>query len=376
MQPANRLQYIQEYYFSQKLREIAALRATGKSIINLGIGSPDLSPPPEVIHALNQTSKQPDAHGYQPYQGIPEFRQAVQDFYLQKFKVSTPLSVLPMLGSKEAITHVSLAYLNPGDQVLIPALGYPTYTAVTHMVGADPVFYPLLSNKNWEPDWSTIEQLDWQKIKIIWINYPHMPTGAQGSMDILSRWVDLATKNGVLLVNDNPYSFILNPNPISIFNIKGAEQVALELNSLSKTYNMAGWRVGWAMGSSALIAPVLKIKSNMDSGMFKPVQLAAIAALQQSDHWYQNQNLTYQARKEKVIELLHKLQCHVNPDQTGLFVWAKSPVSDALPFTDELLRQKGIFITPGMVFGSAGKAYVRVSLCTPVETLEEAIDRL
>jgi len=376
MHSANRLQHIQEYYFSQKLREIAALRAAGQSIINLGIGSPDLPPPQSVIDALSQTAQYPDAHGYQPYQGIPEFRQAVLDFYHRKLNVNAPLSVLPMMGSKEAITHISLAYLNSGDQVLIPELGYPTYTAVTHMVGAEPIFYPMQSKKNWDPDWSVIEKLDWEKIKMIWINYPHMPTGAPGSMVILHRWVDLASRKGVLLVNDNPYSFILNPNPTSIFNVTGAEHVALELNSLSKTFNMAGWRVGWVLGSSALIEPVLKIKSNMDSGMFKPIQLATVAALQQPDFWYQKQDQVYQIRKEKVIALLQKLNCQVNPNQAGLFVWAKSPVADALPFTDELLQKKGIFITPGMVFGVAGKGYVRVSLCTPFETLEEAVNRI
>ena len=378
MQSADRLQTVHEYYFSVKLREIAALRAQGKSVINLGIGSPDLPPPPEAVEVLVREAQRADAHQYQSYQGIPEFRNAIAGFYKAQFGVDLAPAgeLLPLMGSKEGITHISLAYLNRGDQVLIPALGYPTYTSVTQMVEAEPLYYPLREDRQWEPDWDFFENLDFSKIKILWLNYPHMPTGTVGSLALLERFVQLAQKHSLLLVHDNPYSFILNERPTSIFEVPGAKNVCLELNSLSKTFNMSGWRVGWAAGSEALLQPVLRIKSNMDSGMFRPVQLAAATALTQGTHWYSQLAHVYRERRERAFELLDRLDCTYSREQSGLFVWARSPLDDVSPLIDQWLYEKSLFITPGHIFGEAGRPYVRISLCSPVAVFEEAIGRI
>jgi LL-diaminopimelate aminotransferase len=377
IKPADRLEELKEYYFSKKLKEVAKLKSEGKDIINLGIGSPDLAPDGNVISALIENAISPFNHGYQAYQGIVELREAIAVFQKEKFNVDCKsTNILPLIGSKEGITHISMAYLNPGDRVLIPALGYPTYTSVTKMVGAVPVYYPLLEDQNWEPDWAFLESQDYSTIKILWLNYPHMPTGRKGSLDLMEKFVDLAKRKGVLLCHDNPYSFILNVERFSIFNVDGADEVALELNSLSKTFNMAGWRIGWLMGNESLLEPVIRVKSNMDSGMFKPMQLAAVKALSLGQNWYDGMNNIYGQRRERVHSFLQKLGCKVADNQAGLFVWAKVPEGNADMMCDMLLYQKDIFVTPGHIFGEAGSDFIRISLCLPAETIQKAIDRL
>lgn len=377
MRTADRLGQVQEYYFSKKLREIAELRAAGKPVLNLGIGSPDLAPPQKVIDELIRVAPE-DVHQYQSYQGIPELRLAIADFYQQHYDVrlDEKSSILPLMGSKEGITHISLAFLNKGDKVLIPALGYPTYTSVTKMVEAEPVYFPLMEDQNWEPDWEFLERQDYSRIKIIWINYPHMPTGTRGNREIMKRFVKLAKEKGVLLVNDNPYSFILNDQPTSILSIPSAEEVALELNSLSKTFNMAGWRIGWVCGKAEFISEVLRIKSNMDSGMFKPLQLAAVKALRIGPEWYQQLNNAYQKRKALACQLLSKLDCNWEDDQSGLFIWAKVKQDHVDELVDWLLYEKDLFITPGHIFGEPGKQYLRISLCVSEDMYREALNRL
>ncbi len=377
IQPADRLSHFSEYYFSIKLREIAQMRSEGRDVINLGIGSPDLDPDDGVVDELVSAAKESGVHGYQPYQGIQEFGAAITGFYQRHYKaIPMHCSVLPLMGSKEGITHISLAYLNPGDQVLIPSLGYPTYSSVTRMVGAVPVYFPLIADDQWAPDWEFLERLDCTKIKMMWINYPHMPTGAGASIELLSRLVDYAKRNGILLCHDNPYSFILNDYPLSIFNVAGAEDVSIELNSLSKTFNMAGWRVGWVLGRSELIKPVLQIKSNMDSGMFKPLQLAAIKALSSGNDWFLNLKLTYRKRQMVAFEILRSLECNFDEDQSGMFVWAKVPNGDGVTFTDRMLQDYNVFLTPGIIFGEAGKDYIRLSLCANEDLLLAVKKRL
>ena len=377
MKTADRLGQVQEYYFSKKLREIAAMKAAGKPVLNLGIGSPDLAPPQVVMDELSQLAHG-DVHQYQSYQGIPELRMAIAKFYEQHYGVSldTNSGILPMMGSKEGITHISLAFLNKGDQVLIPELGYPTYTSVTKMVEAEPVYFPLQAEQNWEPDWEYLEGLDYSNVKLIWVNYPHMPTGTKGSSDILARFVALAKKHDLLVINDNPYSFILNDNPQSILAVTGAEEVALELNSMSKTFNMAGWRIGWLCGNPELVSTVLRIKSNMDSGMFKPLQLAAVKALGLGSSWYESLNQAYERRKVLACEILDKLGCTYEASQSGLFVWAKVKEAHVDEVVDWLLYEKNLFITPGHIFGPKGKDYLRISLCVNEGMYEEALQRL
>lgn len=377
IQPADRLEELQEYYFSKKLKEVNRLKSEGKEIINMGIGNPDLMPDSIVVSELIEGVIESKNHGYQPYQGISELKDAIIDFSSRRFNISLELSeVLPLIGSKEGITHISLAYLNPGDKVLIPELGYPTYTSVTKMVGAKPVYYPFDDQGSCTPDWKFLEEYDYTDTKIIWLNYPNMPTGQKGSQEILSKFVALAKSKGVLLCHDNPYSFILNDNPLSVFNIEAAKSVALELNSLSKTFNMAGWRVGWLAGSKELLEPVLRVKSNMDSGMFKPIQLAAAKALNLKDAWFEDLNELYSKRRKLVWTLLDKVDCKYSKDQVGMFVWAKVPTLNAEDFCNRLLYKKDIFMTPGHIFGEKGSAYVRVSLCVNEALIQKAIDRI
>jgi LL-diaminopimelate aminotransferase len=378
MQTADRLAEVQEYYFSVKLREIRALELAGNKVLNLGIGSPDLLPPPEVLEQLKWATDLKGANQYQSYQGLPEFRQSIADFLLKKMNavLNPDTEVLPLMGSKEGIAHISWAFLNKGDQVLIPELGYPTYTSVTKMVEAEPIYYPLIAAEQWRPDWTFFENLDFSRIKLIYLNYPHMPTGAKGSLQILKKFVKLAQLNEVLLVHDNPYSFIFNDEPLSIFSIEGAKSCALELNSLSKSFNMSGWRVGWVAGSAENIKSVLRIKSNLDSGMYQPIQRAAIVALNQDDHWFEGLTTIYGQRREVVFKLLDKLGCLYQKDQCGMFVWAKAPMANVDELIDDLLQNKHIFITPGHIFGEKGRHYLRVSLCAPIEDFELAISRL
>ena len=378
MQTANRLKEVQEYYFSAKLREIRALEKEGKEVLNLGIGSPDLLPPNQVIEQLKMGSDLQGANQYQSYQGLPAFREAIAEFSKRQLNIvlNPEDEILPLMGSKEGIAHISLAYLNKGDQVLIPELGYPTYTSVTKMVEAEPIYYPLVEQDDWCPDWKFFDQLDYSKIKLLYLNYPHMPTGAKGSQEILEKFVEIAIKNKLLLIHDNPYSFILNDEPLSIFSVEGSKTCALELNSLSKSFNMSGWRVGWLSGASENIKNVLRIKSNLDSGMYQPIQRAAITALQQDEKWFEQLNRTYMARRECVFRLLDKLNCTYQKAQSGLFVWAQVPVMDVDVLIDDLLANKHIFITPGHIFGAKGRRYLRVSLCAPIEVFEQAILRL
>lgn len=376
---ANRLQQVKEYYFSAKLKEVQQLVASGKQVINLGIGSPDLPPSLAVINALNQALLEPKAHEYQSYQGLPKLREAMKQFYVNHYGINSniPIQFLPLMGSKGGIMHVSMAFLNPDDEVLIPNPGYPTYTSVTNLVQAKPVFYDLLEENHWEPNLEQLEKLNLSKVKLMWINYPHMPTGAKGSLKLLEKLVHFAKKHQIILVNDNPYSFILNQNPISIFNISGAEEVCLELNSLSKTFNMAGWRVGMIAGNEHLINAVLTVKSNMDSGMFYGIQKGAIEALSSGKDWLQQMNAVYENRRKLIWQLADLLGCCYQKDTVGLFVWAKLPKGiDAEKKVDEILYSHHVFLTPGTVFGSNGKGYLRFSVCATENNINEAIHRI
>ncbi|WP_461532303.1 pyridoxal phosphate-dependent aminotransferase [Sinomicrobium sp.] len=377
---AQRLNTVEEYYFSRKLREVRQLIAEGNPVINMGIGSPDLHPAPEVIDALKNSVSDPMAHQYQSYQGLPELRENMAGFYRKHFGVALDSNreVLPLMGSKEGIMHISLAFLNEGDEVLIPDPGYPTYTSVTRLVGATPRYYDLTEAQGWLPDLDALESTDLSRVKLMWLNYPHMPTGTNGNTELYDKLVAFAKRNNILLVNDNPYSFVLNNNPRSILQVDGAKEVAMELNSLSKTFNMAGWRVGMVLGSADHIDAVLKVKSNMDSGMFYGIQKGAVAALQCSDNWYKEMNDVYAKRRELIYKLVEKLDCSYSKDAVGMFVWARLPegVSEAEEFIDSILYDKHIFITPGTIFGKNGQGYIRFSLCTPEEKIEEAISRL
>ena len=375
---ARRLHTVEEYYFSRKLKEVRALLSDGAPVINLGIGSPDLPPDPSVVSALKQSLSNPSAHKYQSYQGLPELRQAISSFYKKNYNVllDAETEILPLMGSKEGIMHISMAYLNEGDAVLIPNPGYPTYSSVTKLMGATPIFYDLNAESQWQPNVSVLEQMNLSKVKLMWVNYPHMPTGTLGSEDHLRALVEFAKKHNILLVNDNPYSFILNDNPKSIFNIEGAKEVCLELNSLSKSFNMAGWRVGMLCGAAHHITNVIKVKSNMDSGMFYGVQQGAIAALNVSKSWFEHLNAVYSKRRALVWQLATQLECTFDKNTAGMFVWAKLPEGlDAEQFIDTLLIEKNIFIAPGTIFGSNGAGYVRFSLCAPEESIKEAINR-
>ena len=376
---AKRLQKVEEYYFSKKLREVAILKSQGKPIINLGIGSPDLEPPFKASMVLQDSLIEPEAHKYQSYQGLPELREEIANFYKTHFQVnlSSQTEVLPLMGSKEGIMHISMAFLNKGDKVLIPNPGYPTYAAVTKLLEAKPVFYDLKADTNWEPDFAALERLDLSRVKIMWINYPHMPTGVNATNKFYDKVIAFGKRHDILIVNDNPYSFILNDKPNSILRYKDAKDVCLELNSLSKTFNMAGWRVGMLVGNYDFVSAVLRVKSNMDSGMFYGIQKGAIEALKCSDMWFKSLNSVYQRRRALVWELAEALNCTYDKDATGLFIWAKLPPHiKSEEFTDLVLKEHSIFITPGTVFGSNGEGYVRFSLCAEEGIIEEAIARV
>ncbi|SHG01672.1 hypothetical protein SAMN05444483_104108 [Salegentibacter echinorum] len=376
---ANRLNQVKEYYFSSKLREVRAMAAAGKDIINLGIGSPDLPPPPQVISALNEALVNNGAHQYQPYKGTADFREAIAEFYQNHYQVQLDpdKEILPLMGSKEGITHISMAFLNEGDEVLIPNPGYPTYSSVTELVGAKAVYYDLNAEGNWMPNLKDLAQKDLSKVKIMWVNYPNMPTGASGNDSLFEELVAFAKAHEILIVNDNPYSFILNDNPKSILKAKGAKEVVLELNSLSKSFNMAGWRIGMLCGSEKNLNTVLKVKTNMDSGMFYPLQAGAASALRLNGNWFSSQNEIYQQRKNKVLELAKALDCVPEKDQIGMFVWAKIPQGKtAEGFVDFLLNKYHIFTAPGFIFGSNGEDYIRFSLCATEENIERAIKRI
>jgi aspartate/methionine/tyrosine aminotransferase len=380
MKPGKRLKGIGEYYFSQKLREIEELNRQGKNIINLGIGSPDLPPHPDVINTLKEESSKDNTHAYQSYKGSPVLREAISKWYQQWYRVSLDptTEILPLIGSKEGILHICMAFLNKGDRVLVPDPGYPTYSAAVSLAGGKPVTYSLKSSNQFEPDLNSIPKDTLRKTKLMFINYPHMPTGRAGNLSLFRRLVEFADKNDILLVHDNPYSFILNNDPTSLLEVEGAKAVAIELNSLSKSHNMAGWRVGMLCGAAGIISEVLRFKSNMDSGMFLPIQLAAAKALSLGKEWYDELNHTYASRREKVFALLDETGCTFDQEQSGLFVWAGIPkkYKTGYEFSDQLLQETGVFITPGGVFGKNGKKYIRVSLCASKEKLEEAGSRI
>ncbi len=377
---ASRLGKVEEYYFSTKLKEIAQMRASGKDIINLGIGSPDLPPSKIVIEKLSQTAMRPENHAYQSYQGIPKLRKAFADFYKDQYGVEMDFTseILPLIGSKEGIMHIAMAYLEAGDETLVPNPGYPTYAAACKLTGADIVEYELLEERGWMPDLKALEERDLSKVKIMWVNYPNMPTGAKGDSSFFIELRDFAIRNNILIVNDNPYSFILNKNPMSILSIPGMKEVALELNSLSKSHNMAGWRIGAVFGLKNYLEPVLRFKSNMDSGMFLPLQEAAALALEQGKEWFEELNVEYEKRQSIVFELLDLIGASYDPKQTGMFVWAKKGKNfeSGYQVSDKYLYEYGIFITPGGIFGSQGKDYIRVSLCSKETVFQQAINRI
>lgn len=377
---AKRLNGIGEYYFSQKLREIDQLNKAGKSIINLGIGSPDLPPHPSVIATLQSKAQLSDAHAYQPYKGLPVLRNAIAEWYNNWYHVvlNPDTEVLPLLGSKEGIMHICMTYLGEGDEALVPNPGYPTYTSAVKLAGATPVYYELKEQNHWIPDFAELEKTDLSKVKMMWVNYPHMPTGQQATEQLFKEIINFGKRNQILICHDNPYSFILNDQPLSILQVPGAMETALELNSLSKSQNMAGWRVGMLCGAADRINEVLTFKSNMDSGMFLPVQYAAATALSLGKGWYDEINGIYAERRKKVFELLDYLGCIYSKEQAGMFVWASIPdaMKDGYELSDKVLYDKGVFITPGGIFGSAGNRFVRVSLCGSVEKFDQAIRRI
>ena len=379
IQFAERTKAVQEYFFSIKLREVRKLISEGKEIINLGIGSPDLAPPQEVITAISKSLTDATAHKYQSYSGLPELRNAIANFYKNKYDVSlnADKEILPLMGSKEGIMHITMAFLNEGDKVLIPNPGYPTYALVSDLLGVEKMFYNLDDSNNWQPNFTALERQDLSKVKLMWINYPHMPTGANAQKEVYEKTISFGKKHNIVIVNDNPYSFILNDNPQSILQIEGAKEIAMELNSLSKSFNMAGWRVGMLLGNEQFVNQVLKVKTQMDSGMFYGIQKGAIAALELSDNWFVDLNKTYTKRRNLVWKLAEKLNCTYDKNASGMFVWAKLPegkVSEKI--VDELLYEKDIFITPGTVFGSNGEGYIRFSLCVSSEIIKEAINRI
>ncbi len=377
---ANRIKNVEEYYFSKKLAEVRSIDTPEWRVINLGIGSPDQMPATNAIDALVVSAKNPANHGYQNYKGIPQLRKAIADFYVDTYDVSLNVEsdILPLMGSKEGILHTMMAFVNEGDEVLIPDPGYPTYASVAKLVGAKAVTYDMKEEANWQIDVEGLRKKDLSKVKIMWVNFPHMPTGRIASRKELKELVDLARANRFLIVNDNPYSLILNEHPLSILSIEGAAEVALELNSLSKSHNMAGWRIGWVAGNAHYVDAVLRVKSNMDSGMFLGLQHAAVEALKSGREWFANLNAMYQKRKDAACKILDVLGCSYSTQQSGLFVWAKAPVgvNDVEKWIDEILYGTHVFITPGFIFGETGRRHIRISLCATEEKLNEACNRI
>lgn len=378
--PAFRLQDIQEYYFSKKLQEVAALNANGMDIISLGIGGPDRPPHPEVIEELCQWANREDSHGYQLTKGVPELREAYAAFYKRFYGVTLdPASeILPLIGSKEGITHISLAFLNPGDGVLVPDPGYPTYTSVSKIVGAEIFTYDLTEENDWMPDFDALEKLPLEKIKLMWVNYPHMPTGAPASKELYRKLIEFGKRHSILIVHDNPYSFILNPNPGSILEVEGGKDIAIEMNSLSKSHNMPGWRMAMCASNPEFISWILKVKSNVDSGQYLPMMKAAAKALSLDRDWIDQVNKEYESRRKIAERIMKQLGCRIDPRQQGLFLWGRIPddIEDVEKFTDSILYNNRVFVTPGFIFGHNGRRYIRISLCAPEEKLTEALERI
>ena len=380
IKPADRVASVKEYYFSRKLREVAEMNAKGLDIISLGIGGPDRMPAAEVISTLTTEAAKDGNHSYQPYVGIPALRQAFADWYKKWYDVELdPVTeIQPLIGSKEGILHISLAFLNPGDGVLVPNPGYPTYTSVSNLAQAQIFTYDLTEENGWKPDFDSLEKLPLEKIKLMWVNYPHMPTGTPADDELYAKIIEFGKKHDIVIAHDNPYSFILNQNPKSILSVPGAKDIAIELNSLSKSHNMAGWRVAMLASNPLFVNWILKVKSNIDSGMFKPVMLAAVKALQCDDSWYDELNTVYAARRKVAEEIANALGCTFDPDQKGLFLWAKVPENcqSGELLADDALYKARVFITPGFIFGSNGEKYIRISLCATEENMRKALNRL
>lgn len=378
--PADRVGQIKEYYFSRKLKELARLNADGADIISLGIGGPDCPPDDEVIETLCREARKPDTHSYQPHVGVPELRRAFADWYKRIYGVTLdPASeIQPLIGSKEAVLHLSLTFLNPGDGVLVPDPGYPTYTSVSKMVGAEIYTYDLTAEGGWLPDFDALERLPLDKIKMMWVNYPHMPTGRAADRATFERLIDFGRRHSIIIVHDNPYSFILNDRPQSILSVPGAKDVAIELNSLSKSHNMAGWRVAMAASNPQFISWMLKVKSNIDSGQFKPVMLAAARALEADQEWYDRLNATYAERRAIAEQIMEAMGCTFDPQQRGMFLWGRIPdtVASSEELADDLFYNAKVFVTPGFIFGRNGERYMRVSLCAKPDKLRESLRRI
>ncbi|MDE5726260.1 MAG: aminotransferase class I/II-fold pyridoxal phosphate-dependent enzyme [Duncaniella sp.] len=380
IQPSIRVQNIKEYYFSTKLKEIAAMKAAGADIVSLGIGGPDLPPHDVVIETMSAAIHDPSNHGYQTHIGIPELRDAFASWYSRWYgvKLNAASEVQPLIGSKEGVTHISLAFLNPGDKVLVPNPGYPTYSSISRMAGGEVVYYDLLEDNDWQPDFEALESMPLDNVKLMWLNYPNMPTGARAKRETFEKVVEFGRRHGIVIVHDNPYSFILNPEPQSIMSVPGAKDIAIELNSLSKSHNMPGWRVGVAVSNPEFLSWILRIKSNIDSGQFKPLMLAAAKALEAGPEWHKSLNEAYASRRIIAEKVMEALGCEVDSQQAGLFLWGriKDESISSRDLADKVLQEAHVFITPGFIFGSNGERYIRISLCAPEDKLTEALNRI
>ena len=381
IEPAKRLGLVSEYYFSRKLKEVAQMNAEGKDIISLAIGSPDMPPSQQTIDKLCEVANNPNAHGYQPTMGTPELRNAMADFYKRWYGVelNPQTEIQPLIGSKEGILHVTLAFVNPGEQVLVPNPGYPTYTSLSKILGAEIVNYDLMEDNGWQPDFEALEKMDLSKVKLMWTNYPNMPTGGAALMETYERLVAFARKHNIVVVNDNPYSFILNEKPLSLLQVPGAKDCCIEFNSMSKSHNMPGWRVGMLATNAQFVQWILKIKSNIDSGTFRGIQLAAAEAYRNSEQWHREANIeTYGRRRKYAEQIMEVLGCKYDPNQVGMFLWGKIPekYANAEELTERVLHEARVLITPGFIFGSKGERYIRISLCAKEEKIEQALERI
>ena len=381
IQPAERLSLVSEYYFSRKLKEVAQMNAEGKDVISLAIGSPDMPPSEKTIDTLCDVARRPDTHGYQPTMGTPELRNAMAEFYKRWYGVELDPAkeIQPLIGSKEGILHVTLAFVNPGEEVLVPNPGYPTYTSLSKILGAKVVNYDLMEDNGWQPDFEQLEKMDLSKVKLMWTNYPNMPTGGNARMETYQRLVDFARRHNIVVVNDNPYSFILNEKPISLLQVEGAKDCCIEFNSMSKSHNMPGWRVGMCATNPTFISWILKIKSNIDSGTFRGIQLAAAAALTNEAEWHREANIETYARRRKYAEqIMDVLGCTYDPNQVGMFLWGRIPdsYSNCEELTERVLHEARVFITPGFIFGSKGERYIRISLCANERVFDSALHRV
>ena len=378
--PANRVGSVQEYYFSKKLKEVAEMNAAGKNVINLGVGSPDLPPSEQTIETLCEHARKANEHGYQPYVGIPELRKGFADWYKTWYDVDLDpkTEIQPLIGSKEGILHISLAFLNPGDGVLVPNPGYPTYSSVSKLVEARLIPYELKEELGWQPDFEELEKMDLSNVKLMWTNYPNMPTGANASVELYEKLVAFGRKHGIIICNDNPYSFILNEHPLSILSIPGAKEICIEMNSMSKAHNMPGWRMAMLASNAQFVQWILKVKSNIDSGQFKPMQYAAVEALSAKKEWYDNMNRVYRSRRDLAGQIMRTLGCEYDENQVGMFLWGRIPDSaeSGEAIANKVLYEANVFLTPGFIFGSRGERYIRISLCCKNETLEEALKRI